>query len=418
MLEAGFCKTRLQLPPTASLAGYLHVKGERRALLERDPLYARALAFKDDGRTCVLLIYDLLVISDELVRGLRQRLEMRGLSLLVAATHTHSAPGGYWDNLPARLAMGRLRQGFLESLIADGEEAARGALAELAPAHFACYEGSVDELARLRGEAKEPGGDSLWALHIKRPSDERDALLVGFAAHPAIVAKRRPQAISADFPGELIKRLEQNVSFGAFLNGGLGGAELALPEESVSCSANLAMLAEPLRQKALEALSQPYRPHSLLGECRREITLPKRPNVRIAFDDQPLLGLAFSPVQGLLNLAFRQATPPSAQLQAIALGEALILGVPADVGGNLAAAIKDYAQSQGFRFPFVASQCNGYIGDVHRRNDYRQAPSKATRAMAYYEHAMGVFGVELGEALFDEARRLIDDLRFKRENRP
>lgn len=418
MLEAGFSKKRLRVSPKPPLAGYLRFHGERTALTERDPLFVRALALKDSGRTCVLLIYDLLVITEELAQGLGERLEIRGLSLMVAATHTHSAPGGYWDTLPARLAMGHPRQGFLETLIEDGEQAARAALADLAPARFSCYEDHVAELARNRRDAAGPTDDQLFGLYIKRESDERDALLVGFAAHPVIVAERQPQAISADFPGELIKRLEENVSFAAFINGGLGGADVVFPDEAISCAANLAMMAEPLRQKALETMGQPCRPHSLLAERRRDMPLPKSPKVRIAFGNQPLLDLALSPLQGALNLAFRKAAPQSARLQAFAIGEALILGVPADCGLSLALAIKDYAKSQGFRYPFVASQCNGYIGYVHRRKDYEKVPSKATRAMAYYENAMGIFGTEQGEALFDEARRLIDDLRFTRENRP
>ncbi len=93
-----------------------------------------------------------------------------------------------------------------------------------------------------------------------------------------------------------------------------------------------------------------------------------------------------------------------------AIGEVAIIGTPADLGVSVSLAIREYALDKGFKYPFVASQCNGYVGYIHRKSDYETTAPKQSRAMAYYENVLAIFGRDIGEQFIQTAKKLIDDL--------
>jgi len=415
MLKAGYGQVEITPTGPVPLGGYFTLR-DRISEGLRDPLFVRALAF-DDGKTrFVLVVYDLLLISEQMVQGLRSLLGDAQASVLLCATHTHSAPGGFWDTFVARLALGGARPGMLSFLVDAGARAARAALGDLAPATWAVHTDRIPSLAKNRRDKAGPVDPGLWTLRISRARKGGDLLLVGFPGHPVIVAERAFKMVSADFPGEVVRRLEaiDGVAHAVFVNGALGGVDVFFPEAPIGADENLALQAAPIAEAAAKVLAAGLRQKGRLAFASHEEPLPARTDVRPMFDDQPRWAAAVAPLARLAGYAFSRARIDRYRLQGFALDEAVFVGAPADLGVSVSLAIQEAARARGFAAPFVASQCDGYIGYLHRRDDYRRAPSKETLGMAIYENVMGMFGREMGERLLVAASRLLGELADER----
>ncbi len=410
MLKAGFAK--LDITPTGPvpLAGYFSLR-PRMSKEVRDPLYVRALALQEGNNTLVLISYDLLLITEQMVRGVNGRLKETGAQVILHATHTHSGSGGYWNTFAARLALGHYLPAMLPFLCDQGARAAWAALDDLSPAGWATHTGHIPALAKNRRDRDGLVDDGLWALKIQRPAPKSDkAILVGFSGHPVIVAERQPNALSADFPGEVIRRIEEQTDFGMFVNGALGGVDVLFPDEPMEVDRNLELQAAPIVTEALGVLKKRTRKTGELRMASRTIEVDGRPDVAMAFDEPRWLRKVTRPLDWLASAAFARADLEHWHLQGFALGDTCFIGTPADLGVGVSLAIQVKARAKGYNNPFVASQCDGYIGYIHRRHDYHHPPAKGTRSMAIYENVMGIFGREMGERLIHEADALLDEL--------
>lgn len=412
-MEAGFGKVEITPTGTAPLAGYFTFKKrESRAL--RDPLFARAVAFREGELSFVLILLDLLLVSEEMHQGIKLRLADTGAKVLVAATHTHSGPGGFWNSFAPKLALGPFRPGMLDFLCNGSEKAARAALSDLAPAKWVVHTGKIPKLARNRRDTRGPLDDGLWALRLSRSAQgNSNGIVVGFPGHPVIVAERDFHKISADFPGDVVRRIEKRAPFAAFVNGALGAVDVFFPDEDITAEENLDMQAAPIVAEALKVQKKALKSKANLRFATREIELRDEPDVEMTFDDQPRVRKITRPISRIASLAFGRTRITRWRLQGFALGDACFIGTPADLGVSVSLAIQEYARKRGFKTPFVASQADGYIGYLHRREDYKKRPSRATIGMAIYENMMGIFGHDMGEKLLVEAKALVDELADK-----
>ena len=397
MLEAGWAKVDFTPSRPVPLAGYGHWN-DRLWTRVRDPLFVRAFAFRDGGTTAVLVIYDLLMVLEQMHQGLKGRLADTGARVLVHATHTHSSMGGFWDSFLAHRFMGGYQSWVLPHLLDAGERAAREALGAMAPAEARAA--SVP-LPGLNGNRRDPAGpkdEELTVLRLVRASDE--ALVVSYPAHPVIVAEREHHAISADFPGEVIRLLERDVPFAAYVQGSLGAVDVLFPDDrKVTADDNLRRMAEPIAIAALQ-LARGARPGSGFGVSATEWAL-QRPDSRPFFDDEAKRRWDL-PLRGLFNFLVR-GVPRVARVQGLRVGSWAIVGTPADLGVSIGLAAKEAAHAAGILNPVVASQCDGYIGYLHRRDDYLKAPPASHLGMARYENAMNFFGRDTGERVLDAA---------------
>jgi hypothetical protein len=404
LLRAGFAKRDVTPEGSVYLAGYF-TWSERMSESVRDPLWVRAVALEQGRRRVVVLIYDALLVTDEMGRALREALADTHAFVMAMATHTHSAPGGYWEPFAARLSLGPFVEGTRERLVAAGVEAAREALGDLKPAKWAVHTGQAKAGALNRRDAALPADPNVWSLLLERESDA--GILCGASAHPVIVAERAYRAVSADFPGAVVGELEKKVSFAAFMNGTLAGAGTLLPEGPAQVG--LDAQATPIVERALEVLGAPVESDAPLTFTSRELALPP-PAPRAAFDDQSIGRWLTLPLDALATLMFRDAGLKSATVQAVGLGRAALIALPAEPGLDLSTALREAAGAQGFEAPFVAAHANGYIGYLYRRASYAHAPASGTLAMATYENLMNFHGPDFGERVLVEGRRLIGDL--------
>lgn len=410
MLRVGWGKVEFTPGESVPLAGYAHMQ-ERMSVRVRDPLFARAVAFEAGGTRALLVVYDLLMVVEELAKGLRERLRDTGSFVMVHATHTHSSLGGYAPGILGRLFAGAHRPWVVPYLVNAGERAARAALASLEPAEVRA---ASTTLPGLNGNRRDPRGPRDEELTVVRLAREHDVgVLVSYSAHPVIVGERDHHAISADFPGEVVRLLDRDVAFSAFIQGSLGGVDVLFPAEpGISADRNLSLMAEPIAHSAINLARLAGRRNgdwdSDLRVASEEWPLPA-PDPQPFFEDQRIASV----VGGVVGKVLGRLVPGTirtGRVQGIRVGPFAVVGTPADLGVRIGLAIKAHARRAGIEHPIAASQCDGYIGYLHLPEDYRQTPPVSHRSMAYYENAMSFFGHKAGAKTLDAACRVVERL--------
>jgi neutral ceramidase len=419
MLSIGWGRVEITPAGSVPLAGYGHW-GDRMSQRVRDPIFVRAMSFGDGAQRVVLLAYDLLLVCEDLSRGLTDRLADTGARLLVHATHTHSSAGGMVRGKLAEHVIGGYRPDTVGRLVDLGEQAARAALATASPGRVAA---SQVPLPGHNGNRRDPFGpmdEELTVVRLVREQDE--AWLVSYSAHPVIVGERDHYALSADYPGALIERLEREVPFALFVQGALGGVDVLFPDDDrVTVDENLRLMVEPMARAVRDEVARLGADQLMegpLGFGEREWRLP-RPDSRPYYEDQPVFRRLGWPLKLTLDLLFKEAPLDVARVRGLRVGPFAMVGTPSDLGVSVALAGKASARESGIPCPVMASQSDGYIGYLHRLEDYRRAPRgyggglfkpSDYMHMGVYENALSMFGREAGEVCLANARRVFSDM--------
>jgi neutral ceramidase len=289
--------------PLAGMPGYRVGRGTEY------PLKARAVVLDDGDRRTAIVTLDLLLMLASTAAELRQAVaDGHGIdtgSVLVACSHTHSAP------YVASLMDGDPDPGYLDLLAQRVKEAAGSACSALSPAvvHAGEVTGSGLTFNRRpvyrslgeRTEGEEVGTQGPhWApdfIRIEGPTDEQAQFLwfsardgrglggvTNFACHPTVVAAapESKELYSADWPGTLTDRLRDRFGgpFG-FLQGAAGqlwAIDMSRPEASQNYTAasahqlgeSVARLAGQARDSAWELAGTAIRSAS------RALRIPQR----------------------------------------------------------------------------------------------------------------------------------------------
>ena len=222
-LKAGAAKVRLvpPLPIMRPAFRYPWVTADH----EQDPLEVRAIVLRSKGKTIALVLADLMVITDDLSRGLESQLADLHLDgVLFVATHTHSSVSGFDAHVAAQvLGLGRFRPDVVKAILDRSEEAVRRAERALGRVHARTAEARIPGWAWNRST---PGGavdDALTVLALDGEAGERVATLAVVAAHPTLFPAALP-ALSADYPGVAMRLLEDGGGVALLLQGAEGDA--------------------------------------------------------------------------------------------------------------------------------------------------------------------------------------------------
>ena len=228
-LLAGMAVRPLDLGPAPTIGGF--PRWRWRADGVRDQVSARALVLEEPGVRVALASVEILLIPEALDAAVRARVADLGLDeLLLAATHTHAGPGGYWDSLAGSVgATGPYDPATFERLVVDVAAAIRAAHAARGPATLAVVRAHLEGLARSRTGAHVDS--RLVVVRLVRPSGEPAAELVGFAAHPTFLGKDN-HLISGDWPGRLLAAGARGPRL--FFQGAIGDQSVRLPPTAVS----------------------------------------------------------------------------------------------------------------------------------------------------------------------------------------
>ena len=371
----------------------------------RDKLYARALHLRQGEREATLVVGDLLVITDRLHAEVAERAGSSRERLLLAATHTHSGPGGYWKGGRLERLVGAFDPAMFER-IADGlASAARQAAAQVAPATVRGSSVPVVGASANRRRLYGPVDPELTVVRFDVDGDD-PIDLVSFGAHPVIGSERDNGAISADYPGELCRRLVSRGVRPLFVQGAVGGLSPLFPEFPMKLDEHLELMGDVLERgydRAIDELA--VRPTgglatdtvvSPVGEV--ECTMFPEAGAR-----WKLAETAVTPLRRWMkSLGEDGRESRESRLGLLRFSDVALVGTPSDLGVGVALEMKRVLRAAGVGLPIVASQCGGYVGYVHLPDDYDHVPEPGFREMAFYENAMSLSGRRLGRVWVDD----------------
>lgn len=268
-LQAGFGR-EMAMPETVMPLGGVGLVGrEYTGVL--DPLYITCVALTDeDGKTVLLYTQDFLK-SEAYVLPMRQAIsDATGVPfdhIMVASTHTHSAPAVYQTTLDGAPAYQTLCKNA-------AIKAGKTALADRAAAHLSCgsFDGSGLAFSRHYVMAdgtvkKTPGKKACPAAHATEPDDQGqlvrfiredkpDILLVGFNIHPTFYGQHKQKMISADAPAVVRNCLEADTGMLVAYFTGAAGNQTGRSQLPDAVSIECGEFGRALADRAIAALSQ------------------------------------------------------------------------------------------------------------------------------------------------------------------
>jgi neutral ceramidase len=347
-IEVGAARMTIEVPRGVPLAGYA---GRRRAGSEGQ-VYVRALVLRSGEVRAIVVALDALLVSGDLEEEVLRRAQLPpGTCLLLAATHTHSGPGGTWDNELAELAgNGRFDRPMRDAVAQATADAIRGALGYLRTGRFAIAQvewGDGPAVVRSAG----PVDPTLLAIQARDEGGPVVATLVVYAMHPTALP-RSWNVPSGDWPGAAARAIEQETQAPTLVLQGAGGnatwSRDGLPEDGAGAAQ---ALGTRVARRALDLLETAAWTDGAPLECA--VTLhslpPAQASARVPW-----------PVRRAASNFLALWAEPFAVRTRLSIGRVRLGGVPGEPVGSLALA---GAQE---RFIGLADGYVGYVEDPAR----------------------------------------------------
>lgn len=266
-LQVGFGKELAMPDAVMPLGGVGMVDRDYTGVI--DPLYITCIALTDEtGKTILLYTQDFLR-SDTYVVPIRQAIsDVTGVPfdhIMVASTHTHSAPAVYHTPLEAARA-------YQEICKEAAIRAAQAALADRADATVSCgsFDGSglcfTRHYVMADGTVKKtPGKKACPVAHAGKPDDQGqlvrftregkpDILLIGFNIHPTFYGQHKQKMISADAPAVVRNCLEADTGMQVAYFTGAAGNQTGRSQLPDSANPSCDEYGRALADRAIAAL--------------------------------------------------------------------------------------------------------------------------------------------------------------------
>jgi neutral ceramidase len=445
--RAGAFSVVITPPLGISMAGYLV---DRKAIGVHDDLYANCLVVDDGGDPFALLSLDVIAISSSTATDIRSAITREtgipGDRVLVAATHTHTGPA------TISVFATRADEDYLECLTAKCAEAVAAALDELEPAEIGA---GSDELPGLQFNRRflmkdgtirtNPGlgnpdvvrpvgpvDRELGVIAVRDKAGQHIALIVNYALHLDTVSGSE---ISADWVGYMRTHIESRLGRPLpilFFNGSAGDinhldVQGSPPPEREPDEAEV-FTAGPgeaggfgyssangpkVGEKVLEVIRGiQYAPDWPVRTVRTVLTLPvRRPTPEQSEAAKRIReGITWETARSLeqfyaLELAEYETlgeTEASVELQAVALGDTALMGIPNEVFTELGLQIK---RGSPFDKTFIVELANGAEGYL--------PPTKALEEGGYETllARSSKLAAGAGERVVEESLRLLHGMR-------
>ena len=374
-VAVGAAKATIEVPRGAPLGGH---SGFRRAAADA-PVYARALAFEAGGARAVIASIETLVVPGELEEEVLRRAQLPPRTcLLLAASHTHSGPGGTWKGLlPGMWGNGQFDAAMRDGIAQAAADAIRASIGYLrsgrmAVARFVWEDGPA--VIRSAG----PIDPTLTALQARDEAGVVIGTLVVYGMHPTVLPPRWATP-SGDWPGAAARAIEDATEAPALVLQGAGGnatwSREGLPVEPEAAAR---ALGDRVARRALDALSLSAWTAGAGLSCSVKLAALPRPQ------GSPRVPWLLRRAAGNL---YSLAAEPFAVETEVGLGGLLLRGVPGEPVGAMGLSSQP-AQLIGL--------ADGYVG-------YVEDPGRTERGEG--EAARTYYGPGLARALdLQEAR--------------
>lgn len=439
MLWAGVAQTDLAAFNGLDLSGFFARQNPSTGL--HDPVFARVLALRDEQHLLLIVVMGALGFERHAIAAIRRRitkllqadhgdsLGQRSLHIMIAATHSHSAPATMTLH-----GCGDVDEKWLEHCIETAAQTAAKAVGVLQPARFGSGCGTVKGVALNRRNARWTGqveqaqdtlplDEQLGVWRVDTLEGAPLACVVNFACHPVVLGPSNRE-VSAEYPGAVCDALSQQLGAPTlFLTGAAGdinpvrrgtwddmewaarqiSTEAARVWPLISTSGNI-MLQSATQEAHWPFLQLPDRDElqKLQSQYAQQQTAALQQNeARQARLAAVHLGWSEAAIQALtLQEGGSSASPlgHDVELQIFRIGDTALVGIPAEVFVALGLQIKEKLKAHGFSTVFIAAYSNGNCGYLPTRVAYAHGGYEVNQAHRYYGYVACV-APEVGEYL-------------------
>lgn len=361
-----------------------------------DPVTARALVLKNQGKCVALVSVDLCFFPRKVCTAIITRVhaeipELDASNILLAATHTHSGPDPLAmdpDSTESAPGWPRYNSALLEFTVGHAAEAIETAYRAMHPARLGWS--VVDGKGLNRNRRGGPHTDTaMTVIKVEDANHGRIAEVVSYASHPTLYGADMRQ-ISADWPGVMEARIEHAVKGGVclFLNGAEGDAAPQIAA-SGSEAERVEAYGSAVAERALQAENSISTSVSVeISAWSAPVTLPpRRPN-----------GLYLVAAAGLgipidrARLLVTRLMPERSQLSCVRIGKLLMLGFPCEPTADLGLEARKIGIAAGYRHVDVVALVNDWLAYALTPGQYHEGG---------YEVGMSFYGDQLGPRLLD-----------------
>jgi hypothetical protein len=409
-IQVGAASVSLTPPAGIGMAGYYHERAQDGSL---DGLQAKAMVLDDGATWAAVVVCDLISmpawIATEARRLIGERTSLPGSNVLIAATHTHTAPVLYreWSRDSFDGGDQPVSRDYSRSLPGRIAEAVALALERRQPARLSAARGHEPDLARNRRfwmrdgtVAWNPGKGNTNIVRPAGPIDPEVGLLwaeslgpkptpllafVNYAMHPDTTGGTK---LSADYPGVLARHLalcRGTNLVTVFANGTCGNlnhidVRSTMPQGGPGEAARLGTILSAAVLKALPSL-QPLPATGPLRVSREVVRLPPAPftpaeleqarlDVRIVRDNTKGGFMKLVRAYRILDTAAREGRPFEVEVQVIALGrDAAWVSWPGEIFVELGLEVKKRSP---FAHTYNVELANTAIGYIPNRSAYAE----------------------------------------------
>lgn len=270
-LQVGFGREKIHPSDSVPLGGYGNTSF-RMSTGALDLLYATCIAYKDGDTTILQFTQDLIRSDNTWTPEVRKLIEKEtGVpydNILVAATHTHSAPDTSSDDPSITKYKEEYKKGMLK--------AAQAAIADLTPAtlygtktelegmnfirHYTMADGTYagsnfgDWSSGIIGHAAE-NDPEMRIVKIEREGEKQDIMIMNWQAHPCCTGGTTETMVSADYIAPCRSKIEKDTGmlFAYFL-GASGNHNTGSLIDSEDHGLDNKGYGEKLAQTAIDAL--------------------------------------------------------------------------------------------------------------------------------------------------------------------
>lgn len=377
--KAGWATVNLTPSKPTPTAGYGDRQGKPYQSIH-DSVYVRAIVLSNTSKPIAIVCCDLLIFPPEVTILLKEKLKTIGFDwsqVYVGTTHTHNSLGAWGKNTVGELFAGKYDQNTVNFIADKVLEAINKASQNQVLAKIGYGEINAKELVfnRLVGDKLGTTDPMIRLLKIQKQTGEI-ALFTTFSAH-ATTLNADKNVLSADYPGEYVKKTSKLVNFVSFMAGAVGSSG-PTGEELHDDFKQEKTISEGLTNKVLKEINniktQEIKDLSL---STFEVSL-REPQVRFA-ENWRFRPWVFRTLFG----------DYPAEIKALRIGNIVLIGTPCDYSGELMPEVLQAAKSKSLNL-IVTSFNGGYVGYITHDRHY-DLNSYETRTMNWYGPQNGVY---------------------------
>lgn len=383
-LLAGVAAVDITPPVGEPMAGFGARRPKESAGIA-DRLEAVAISLRTGEKTVTILGGDILLPLPELRNEILRRTNLPPEDVYFTATHTHSGPGGYSPQFIHKFVMGNYDEKILHRMADAFGQAIMASRANMQPAEITISQGHDKGIAVNRLDRSAEAHNTVSAILLTSGSKNLACMIV--ASPHATCYSKGNRLVSGDYPTvvrEIIRaRYDCPCLFAAGAVGSTGPDESAPKglQRALRLGGRIAVCAADILEDVAESAGN----NPDIATAVLEIDLPPR---------------QFRLTGHMMLSPFATAGLHSRKtyIHMLRIGDAVLIGMPADFSGELAAELESWAAARGLTV--IITSFNGdYIGYV--------LPYRRYSDNSYEARTMNFFGPFCGEYLSELAKRLI-----------